>query len=443
MINRVLDLVPGLRLYRAASSALTPFARLVLKRRARQGKEEAQRLDERLGFAALDRPPGRLVWLHGASLGECLSLIPLVDRLLDRGVEVLVTSGTVAAAQLLAARLPIGAMHQYAPVDAPKFVERFLDHWRPDIALFAESEIWPNMVDGIHARGVPLILVNARISRRSADRWRKAPGGSAALFRKIDLCLAQNPEDAARFLSLGAPRARVAGNLKFDVPPLPASGSRLAELSACIGGRPVFAAASTHESEEDTILAAHLLMREEIAGLLTIIAPRHPERGEAIAAAASAMGLSVARRSQHDLPAPDSDLYIVDAIGELGLVYRVAEVAFIGKSLSDAPGASGGQNPIEPAKLGCAILHGPHVDNFADVFARLNEAKAAARVTDSASLARAAAYLLAAPARMRKMGRAGAEAVERLSGASRNILDALEPYLAQLAAERASPDARA
>ncbi len=424
--------MPILAFYRLATITLTPLARPLLALRARQGKEDPGRLNERLGFSSLPRPAGRLVWLHGASLGESLSLLPLIDRFIQRGVEVLVTSGTVNSAQVLAARLPAGAFHQYLPLDAPRFVDRFLDHWRPDLALFAESELWPNVVAAIHKRRAPLVLVNAKISSASAERWRKAPGVGAALFGKIDLCLAQDTENAARFLGLGAPRARVAGNLKFDVPAPPIEAAQLAAFKGAIGARPVFAAVSTHPGEEAFVLDAHQEMSRQLPALLTVIAPRHPERGAEIAELARSRGFSVAQRSQGVLPQRATQIYVADTVGEFGLIFRVAEVVFMGRSL--APG--GGHNPIEPAKLGCAILHGPLVEDFADVYAELNAAKAAARVTDAPGLARAALYLFSQPARMRKMGRAGAEVVERLGGASREIMTAIEPYLAQLAAAR-------
>ncbi|QGM47014.1 3-deoxy-D-manno-octulosonic acid transferase [Methylocystis heyeri] len=424
--------MPILALYRLATIALTPLARPLLAIRARQGKEDPARLNERLGFASLPRPAGRLVWLHGASLGESLSLLPLIDRFIQRGVEVLVTSGTVTSARLLAARLPAGAFHQFLPLDAPRFVERFLDHWRPDLALFAESELWPNIVASIHKRRAPLVLVNARISTASAERWRRAPGVGASLFGKIDLCLAQDPENAARFLGLGAPRARVAGNLKFDVPPPPIEAAQLAGFKGAIGARPVFAAVSTHPGEEAFILDAHQEMARQMPALLTVIAPRHPERGAEIAGLARSRGLNAVQRSAGAQPQRDAQIYVADTVGELGLIFRSAEVVFMGRSL--APG--GGHNPIEAAKLGCAILHGPSVEDFADVYAELNAAKGAARVSDAPGLARAALYLLSQPARTRKMGRAGAEAVERLGGASQEIMTAIEPYLAQLAAAR-------
>jgi 3-deoxy-D-manno-octulosonic-acid transferase len=419
-----------LTVYRLATIAATPFTSAVLNWRANHGKEDPARLPERMGESNRPRPRGRLVWLHGASVGESLSLLPLIDRFIQRGLEVLVTSGTVSSARVLSARLPAGAFHQYAPIDAPKFVERFLDHWRPDIAVFAESELWPNIVAAVRARGAPLVLANARISRKSAERWRAVPGAAKSVFGAVDLCLAQDSDNAARFLALGARCVRIAGNLKFDVPPPPADSAKLAEFNGAIGARPAWAAVSTHPGEEDLVLDAHVDMAAQTPSLLTIIAPRRWERGVEIVEAARARGLTAALRSQESEPRRDVDVYIVDSVGELGLIFRSVGVVFMGKSL--LPGG-GGQNPIEPAKLGCAILHGPYVENFTEAYGELAAAKAAARVSDAASLARAAQYLLAEPARMRKMGRAAAETVERLGGASRCIMTAVEPYLAQMA----------
>lgn len=421
-----------LTLYRMLTIALTPFAAGILAWRARRGKEDAARLRERLGFAAQPRPKGRLVWLHGASLGESLALLPLIERFIQRGVEVLVTSGTVASAKVLGARLPAGATHQYLPLDAPQFVERFLRHWKPDIVLFAESELWPNIIRAVHARRLPLILVNAAISRRSVERWRRLPGGAARLLNKIDLCLAQNAESAARYLGLGAPRVRVCGNLKFDVSPPPAGAGSLAEFNGAVGARPLWLAASTHAGEEEIVLSAHLALADRIPGLLTVIVPRHQGRGAEIAGIAQAKGLAVTLRSSEGEPKRDTNVYVADTVGELGLFLRAAGVVFMGKSLI----AVGGHNPIEPAKLGCAILYGPHVENFADVYAELAAARAAARVTDAESLARALHFLLSDPSQIRKMGRAAADVVTKLSGASQSIMAAVEPYLAQLAVER-------
>ncbi len=421
--------MPLLKLYRLATIALTPLAGAALNWRASRGKEDPTRLDERLGLPSRERPPGRLVWLHGASLGETLSLLPLVERLIQRGAEVLVTSGTVSSARLLTARLPAGSIHQYVPLDAPKFVDEFLDYWRPDLAIFAESELWPNMVSALRGRGVALVLANARISRQSAERWQSLPGAARKLFGAIDLCLAQDSENAARFIALGAPCVRIAGNLKYDVPPPPADAARLAEFSGAVGARPLWAAVSTHEGEEEFILAAHAEIAQKIPSLLTVIVPRHRERGAAIAELAAARGLAVALRTRDGDPRRDIGVYIADTVGELGLIFRTAGVVFMGKSFT--PG--GGQNPIEPAKLGCAVLFGPNVDNFNEVYGELAAAKAAARVNDAEALARAVHYLLSDPARMRRMGRAGAETVEKLGGAARGIIAAVEPFLAQVA----------
>lgn len=421
--------MPLLKLYRLGAIAATPFAGAALNWRANLGKEDPARLSERMGLSDRPRPPGRLVWLHGASLGESISLLPLVERFVQRGLEVLVTSGTVASARVLTERLPAGAFHQYAPLDAPKFIERFLDHWSPDIAVFAESELWPNVVAALQARGAPLVLANARISRQSAERWSRAPGAAKSVFGAVDLCLAQDADNAARFLALGARCVRIAGNLKFDVPPPPADSARLAEFNGAVGARPAWAAVSTHPGEEEIALAAHIELAAQTPSLLTVIAPRHCERGAEIVEAARARGLRAALRSRDGEPSRDTQIYVADSVGELGLIFRSVGVVLMGKSL--LPG--GGQNPIEPAKLGCAILYGPHVENFAEVYGELAAAKAAARVADAASLARAAHYLLSQPARMRKMGRAGAETVEKLGGASRGVMNAVEPYLAQLA----------
>ncbi len=425
--------MPLLKLYRLATIALTPLAGATLEWRASQGKEDPARLDERLGVPSRERPEGRLVWMHGASLGETVSLLPLVERFIQRGSEVLVTSGTVSSARILTQRLPAGAFHQYSPLDAPRFVDRFLDYWRPDIAIFAESELWPNMVASVRARGVALVLANARISRKSAERWSSFPSVARGVFGGIDLCLAQDSENAARFLALGAPCVRIGGNLKFDVPPPPVDAARLAEFNGAVGPRPVWAAVSTHEGEEEMVLAAHGTIAEHIPDLLTVIVPRHRERGEQVAQLAQARGFSVALRTRDGEPRRETQIYVADTVGELGLFFRSVSVVFMGKSLV----LGGGQNPIEPAKLGCAVLFGPHIDNFNEVYGELAAAKAAARVTDVASLARAAQYLLSEPSRMRRMGRAGAEVIGRLGGASRGIMTAIEPFLAQIvAAER-------
>ena len=423
---------PYVAAYRLAATALGPIAPALLQWRRRQGKEDPRRLRERLAMPGLPRPEGQLAWLHGASVGEGLALLPLVERLTARGFNVLMTTGTVASAAVLATRLPAGAFHQYVPLDVPKFVERFLAHWRPDIVLFAESELWPNMIAAVDESGVPLVLVNARLSERSFRRWQKAPGFIHEMLDRFDICLAQTQGDAARLMQLGAARVLVAGNLKYDVPPPPADGAAVAQLSGQIGARPVWVAASTHDGEEEIVFAVHRALAERFPTLLTILAPRHAPRGDAIAALGRARGLNLAQRSKGEALDRDTQIYLADTMGEIGLFYRLTSVVYVGKSLA----GGGGQNPIEPAKLGAAILHGPQVQNFEEVYEALDASGGARIVADADALTRELRALLSTPSDLRKMARAAADAVDALGGAAQRVESALEPYFAQMLIER-------
>ncbi|HEY0300026.1 MAG TPA: 3-deoxy-D-manno-octulosonic acid transferase, partial [Rhizomicrobium sp.] len=382
-----------LRAYRLLAAAAAPLAPLLLARRLKRGKEIAARLNERRGDSRGNRPRGPLVWLHGASVGELSSALPLIERIAQRNVNVLVTTGTVTSSELAEQRLPQGVVHQFIPLEAPRFMRRFLNHWRPDLALFVESDLWPNMMIETSQRGVPMILINGRLSDNSFQRWRRLPKTIANLLQRFDLCLAGSPDDAARLTELGAPRVLTSGNLKLDVPPPPADPQKFADLEAAIGGRPVIAATSTHVGEDALIVEAHRRLRPNFPGLLTVIAPRHPERGAAVAEIAQAAGLTPDLRSRGALPAQDIDIYIADTMGELGLLYRLAPVVFVGGSLV----RHGGQNPIEPAKLGAAILHGPYVWNFADIYQALDRAQGAAEVADADRLTAALAAMPADP----------------------------------------------
>ena len=415
----------SLAAYRAATFAATPFAGALLTLRLNRGKEDPDRLGERKGIAERSRPPGPLVWLHGASVGETLSLTPLVERLTQMGFNALMTSGTVTSARLMARRLPSRALHQFAPLDAPGFFRRFFRHWRPDLGLVAESEIWPNMIVEASAAGVPLAMVNARMSERSFRRWSRIPNFAAALLGRFELALAQSQDDADRLARLGVRGSRAVGNLKYDSPAPPADRRELAELSGLVSGRRLWLAASTHTGEERACAEAHLRLAADFPDLLTILAPRHPERGEDIAAELADLGLSSRRRSLGQRPERDCAVYVCDTIGELGLFYRLADVAFVGKSLF----GGGGQNPIEPAKLACAILHGPNVGNFADLYAALDAAGGARETPDAEALAAALAGLLRDAARLRGMARAAAELVEKRGGAVERALAALAPLL--------------
>ena len=423
---------PALTVYRTLTSLVGPLAPALLEWRRRRGKEDPRRMGERMGHASAPRPQGRLAWLHGASVGEGLALLPLVERLVARGFHVLVTTGTVTSAAILANRLPAGALHQYVPLDVPVFIRRFLDHWRPDLVMVAESEIWPNLLCLVKERQVPVVLVNARLSARSERRWQKMPRLIAALLSRIDLCLAQSPDDGARLRQLGAPHVQVSGNLKYDVPAPPFQSAALAEITGALGGRPVWLAASTHAGEEEIVIAVHQSLRQAFPNLLTIVAPRHAARGPQIAGIAAALGLPASLRSRGDRIETATEFYIADTMGEMGLFYRLASVVLLGKSLG---AATGGQNPIEPAKLGATVLHGPHVSNFVDVYRDLDAARGATEVADADGLARTLRDYLSDPAQLRRNGRAAKEAVERFCGATDRIVQALEPMFRQMQVE--------
>jgi len=428
-----------LHVYRALLTAATPLAGMLLSHRLRRGKEDPQRLAERRGESSVARPPGPLVWVHGASVGEVAAIIPLVERIASKDFKVLVTSGTVGSAKLCEQRLPTGVIHQFVPWDTPRFIARFLDHWQPNLALFTESDLWPNTIVMSHARRIPLILINGRLSERSFNRWRYAPATIGAILRRFDLCLAQSPAYATRYRDLGAPHIATTGNLKLDVPEPPADRDSLQALQSAIGGRTIIAAASTHAGEENALIDTHRKLRNSFPQLLTLIAPRHPDRGPGIAEIASAAGLSASRRSQGRLPDGKTDIYVVDTLGELGLVYRLAPIVFVGGSLA----SHGGQNPVEPIKLGAAVLHGPHVWNFAEIYAALDAAHGAEQVADAGRLTvRVGAWLTDAAERM-KVAASARETVTQLAGALDRTLTALDPYFMQIRMMRQNGSASA
>ena len=377
-------------LWALLASLLAPLLPFYLRRRVAKGKEIAERLAERQGQAAA-RPPGRLIWCHAASNGETLSLLPLLEALArhDPALSFLVTTGTVTSARLLEQRLSPElaprTQHRFLPLDVPRWVARFLDGWRPDLAVIVESELWPNMLAAADRQGVPMALINARMSARSAQGWGWAPGFARALLGRFALILAQTEGDAARFAALAGRDVACWGNLKYAAPPLPADPAELARLNAAWAGRPVWLAASTHPGEDEIILAAHRLIAAGHPGLLTLIVPRHPPRGPDIATLAG--DLPVARRGAGQKAGQGTAIYVADTLGELGLFYRLARVALIGGSLVP----HGGQNPLEAARLGCPIVIGPHHFNVSEIVARFRAAHALVETPDGPAAAEALA----------------------------------------------------
>ena len=411
--------------YRLAGRAAVPLLPFALSWRARRGKEDSARLGERFGRASLPRPLGRLAWVHAASVGETNAVLPLVEKMTAAGIAVVFTSVTVTSAAIAATRLPRGAFHQFAPIDAPPLVGRFLEYWRPDFALFAESELWPTTIFRLTASGIPQILVNARLSERSFRGWQRFSGVARSIFGCIPLCLAQSAQDAERYEVLGAPKVVVTGNLKFDAPVPDVDADGLADFRAVIAERPVWVAASTHDGEEAIVAEVHRRLSDRFPNLLTIIVPRHPERGGAVRADLAATGFAVAQRSRGEPFGEKTGIYVADTLGEMGLFYRIAPIALLGGSLVP----HGGQNPIEAIRLGCAVLHGPHVHNFSDIFAAIDDAVPASAISDANDLFDALSACLNDPAAARHRAEAAADALKPFSGALDATLEALDPYL--------------
>ncbi|MBY0558372.1 glycosyltransferase N-terminal domain-containing protein [Hyphomicrobium sp.] len=420
---------PGLLLktYRAGTAALRPAVPLFLNMRGQQGKEDPNRRGERLGFAGRPRPEGQVVWVHAASVGETNAILPLIDSLLDANphIHILLTTGTKTSAEIAAHRLPPRALHQYVPLDVPHYVSRFLDHWKPSISIFTESDIWPNLILGTAERGIPLVLVNARMSPRSISRWRKYAAVGRPLFSRFAAVLSQNSQITRAMKRLGAPNVITAGNLKIDSPPPPVNADLLASLKNAVGQRPLFLAASTHPGEDTVIAAAHSLMRRQIEGLLTIIVPRHPERGGGLAASLGGLGLRTQLRSRSSTPETDTEIYVADTIGELGTFYSMSPVSLVGGSLVE----HGGQNPIEAVRLGSCVLTGPFTHNFRDAYAALFREGGAVEVRSSDDIARQVTLLLADQAAAKRMRQGADVALQSMGGALAKTLGAIQPLL--------------
>lgn len=419
--------------YRIAASAAAPVLRLVLNARLRAGKEDANRLQERFGIAGADRPAGPLLWLHAASNGEARSALGLLHSLLDRNpaLHVLFTTFTLTSARMLAEALPPRAWHQFLPLDVPGWIDRFLDHWRPDAAIWIEGELWPNLIERTAARGVKMAFVNARLSERSFRRWQKARAWLRPPLEAFTVCLAQSPADAERLAALGAPAPQFLGHLKFDSAELPADPAALRTLEAAIASRPVWLAASTHPGEEEAALAAHRILASSHPDLLTILVPRHARRGDEVAELLRRGNVRFARRARGETPSAATEIYLADTMGELGLFYRLVSIAFIGASLVP----KGGQNPLEAAQLGCALTFGPHMTNCRDIADAMIEADAAVEVRDAETLAARVSTLLLDKAARIQAGDAARAVAERGRGATERVIAALQPVLSHLSPE--------
>ena len=405
---------------------MEPLAPTLLRRRAAVGKEDAARLGERLGRATVARPDGPLAWLHGVSVGESLSLLPLIAALRERRprLNLLVTSGTATSAQVLAQRLPPGVMHQFAPVDAPAAARRFLGHWRPDAALFVESELWPNLIREAARRGVRLGLVSARMTQASARGWARAPSSARALLAAFALVLPQDDETASRLGGLGA---RIDGrlNLKRLTEAPPVDVALVKALRSGAGKRRIVLAASTHPGEEAIVAEAFRAATADTPALL-IVAPRHPDRGPGVAAALAAAGLRTIRRGAGEKLGAKVDAYVADTLGEMGALYSAADVVVLGGSLVDG---IGGHNPLEAARLGCAMVAGPYVANARGLYGDLIAECAVVEAPDQGALARHIRGLLQTPGVARRIGEAARDHAERQAAELGAAVALIEPLL--------------
>jgi len=376
----------------AASAAILPFAARQSVAKLRRAGVDVHRAHEKLGHASQPRPQGKLIWFHAASVGESLSVLALIDRMGRALPEAhfLITSGTATSARLVGQRLPPRTRHQFAPLDAPGPLKRFLSHWQPDAALFVESELWPQMLRRTHARGTAMALINARLSQRSIARWQKHPALARYLFGVFDLILTQNDAMAEAMVAINAPAERVARgiNLKSMAGPLPQDEDALFDARAALGHRPVWIASSTHPGEEKAVLEAHRQLLERFPNLCLILAPRHPERGGEVAELIGSAGFNLTRRTRGDIPG--EEVFLADTLGELGTWYALSDVVFLGGSLHPI----GGHNPYEVAQAGAMVLSGTHVANFAETYAEMEAAGAARLVAGTEDLAERVGDLL-------------------------------------------------
>lgn len=420
----------ALGLYRAGTHLAAPFLQGLLKRRLAAGKEDPARMDERKGIPSGVRPDGPLLWLHAASVGESLSALSLIDKLLSLhpDLQVLVTTGTVTSANLLATRLPERSFHQFVPLDVPTWCHRFVDHWRPDLVLWMESELWPNMLREIRRRDTPIVLVNARMSEASFTNWQRLPGIAASLLGNFALCLAQSEAQADRLRRLGGKNVLYLGNLKYSADPLPADQHALEALESLLQGRNLVLWASTHDGEERMAGALHTKLKARNPALLTVIVPRHPARAESVAEALAGNALSVRRRSLGEHVDASDDIYLADTMGELGLFYRIAGIAVIGNSF----GHDGGHNPLEAAQLDCAVLFGPGMANFQAVVDELVQASAAIPCANEAVLEASLRRLLQDDAERAALASNAKAVADRHRDVVDRIVERLAPFRERL-----------
>ncbi len=415
-----------MRFYRFLTDIGASAISFYLQRRLAHGREDAARFAERLGQAAHARPKGKLIWCHAASVGEAMSVLSLIKILREQYPDqnLLLTTGTVTSSRLLATRLPAGVIHQYIPVDRWPYVTQFLDHWKPDLALWVESELWPNILAAMQERTIPAVLLNGRMSEKSFRQWSWVKGWIAKLLSVFQLGLAQTEADRERFAALGLKNTKYIGNLKYAAEPLAYDDAALTELKTTTNGRHIWLMASTHKGEDEIAMQAHQKLRERWPDLLTVIVPRHPTRGEAITEIAMSQQITCALRSEQKSIATDIGVYVADTMGELGLFYRLCPVVCLGGSF-----VWGGHNPVEPARLGSAMIFGPRMTNFTEIAEELVREDAAVQIQKPELLAEALGGLLENPTAAKALAIVARGIAEKKQRVLQDTLQILKPYI--------------
>ncbi len=414
-----MHLTSAYRLYRALSWAALPIVWQLEKRKQIKSLTPKSRTLEKLGHPTEQRPDGQLFWFHAASVGESKSILPLICKLgeLRPDLHFLITSGTATSAALIAQNMPPRSVHQFAPLDAPGPVARFLTHWRPEAGVFVESELWPNLIVACQRRDVPLALINARLSQKSLQKWASRPKTAKLLFGGFRFISAQTEAVAAALKPFTDLDHIVTGlNLKAHGAPLPVDENTLSQAKTALNGRPVWVAASTHAGEEEIVLQAHKDLLQTHPDLCLILAPRHPERGDEIAGIISNFGWPAPRRSLGDWPS--GPVYLADTLGELGTWYAATDTVFLGGSLFPI----GGHNPFEALQSGARLISGPHVENFAEIYEELRAENA---VTFAANSDEIAQTVLARP-HAPSTPISGDQTADALEGFAQDLLTALE-----------------
>ncbi len=418
---------PLLRLYRKATCAFQPFSRLFLHRRLKQGREDESRIAERLGRTGQPRPDGLLLWVHAADIGEAHSALALISRLSPE-YRILMTTRTPASAHLMVQRLPKGVIHQFVPIDTPRSVARFLNHWQPDASIWMETDMRPNLVMATAERQIPFALLNAHLTKAEFKKWYRIPGFIPPLFTAFNLICAQSIRDAARLKVIGITDAKRLGNLKYAASRLTTDTDLVDQFRHETGSRPVWLAAITHKGEEEIISQALVQLRGKFPDLLTIIALRHPERGKEVATLVARHGHLAAQRSKLQPITGDTNIYIVDTVGEMGLFYSVSSIVLVGGTLIDR----GGHNPLEAASQNCALLIGPYCSDYLEPISDLRAAGAIKMVQNCDSLALELCRLLSDESVVKQHSAAARQVAADSQAVQDRVMDALRPLLPRL-----------